>query len=70
MRMLGHFLLLCSRCVANIVSALPLIKDGQLQALAVGADKRSPVLPNVPTTIEAGVPNSSYTFWAGIFAPS
>ena len=53
-----------------IVSALPLIKDGKLQALAVGTDKRSPVLPNVPTTIEAGVPNSSYTFWVGIFAPS
>jgi tripartite-type tricarboxylate transporter receptor subunit TctC len=53
-----------------IVSALPLIKDGKLQALAVGTDKRSPVLPNVPTTIEAGAPNSSYTFWVGIFAPS
>jgi hypothetical protein len=53
-----------------IVSALPLIKDGKLQALAVGTDKRSPVLPNVPTTMEAGVPNSSYTFWVGIFAPS
>ena len=53
-----------------IVSALPLIKDGKLQTLAVGTDKRSPVLPNVPTTIEAGVPNSSYTFWVGIFAPS
>lgn len=53
-----------------IVSALPLIKDGKLQALAVGTDKRSPVLPNVPTTNEAGVPNSSYVFWVGVFAPS
>lgn len=53
-----------------IVSALPLIKDGKLQALAVGTDKRSPVLPAVPTTIEAGVPNSSYTFWVGLFAPA
>jgi tripartite-type tricarboxylate transporter receptor subunit TctC len=53
-----------------IVSALPLIKDGKLQALAVGTDKRSPVLPAVPTTAEAGVPNSSYTFWVGLFAPS
>lgn len=53
-----------------IVSALPLIKDGKLQALAVGTSKRSAVLPNVPTTIEAGVPNSSYIFWVGIFAPS
>jgi tripartite-type tricarboxylate transporter receptor subunit TctC len=53
-----------------IVSALPLIKDGKLQALAVGTAKRSIVLPNVPTTIEAGIPNSSYIFWVGIFAPS
>lgn len=53
-----------------IVSALPLIKDGKLQALAVGTEKRSPVLPNVPTTIEAGIPNSAYTFWVGVFAPS
>jgi tripartite-type tricarboxylate transporter receptor subunit TctC len=53
-----------------IVSALPLIKDGKLQALAVGTSKRSSVLPNVPTTIESGVPNSSYIFWVGIFAPS
>ena len=53
-----------------IVSALPLIKDGKLQALAVGTSKRSIVLPGVPTTIEAGVPNSSYIFWVGVFAPS
>jgi tripartite-type tricarboxylate transporter receptor subunit TctC len=53
-----------------VVSALPLIKDGKLQALAVGTDKRSPVLPDVPTTIEAGVPNSAYIFWVGMFAPS
>ncbi len=53
-----------------IVSALPLIKDGKLKALAVGTNKRSSVLPDVPTTIEAGVPNSSYIFWVGIFAPS
>jgi tripartite-type tricarboxylate transporter receptor subunit TctC len=53
-----------------IVSALPLIKDGKLQALAVGTSKRSSVLPSVPTTIEAGIPNSSYIFWVGIFAPS
>ena len=53
-----------------IVSALPLIKDGKLQALAVGTSKRSTVLPNVPTTIESGIPNSSYIFWVGIFAPS
>jgi tripartite-type tricarboxylate transporter receptor subunit TctC len=55
---------------APIVSALPLIKDGKLQALAVGTPKRSNDLPNVPTTAEAGVPGSEYTFWVGMLAPS
>ena len=53
-----------------IVSALPLIKDGKLQALAVGTNKRSFALPDVPTTVEAGLPNSAYIFWVGMFAPS
>ena len=55
---------------APIVSALPLIRDGKLQALAVGTPKRSDDIPNVPTTVEAGVPGSEYTFWVGMLAPS
>jgi len=55
---------------APIVSALPLIKDGKLQVLAVGTPKRSDDLPNTPTTVEAGVPGSEYTFWVGMLAPS
>lgn len=55
---------------APMVSALPLIKDGRLKALAVGTGKRSSVLPQVPTTVEAGVPGSEYLFWVGLFAPA
>ncbi len=55
---------------APMVSALPLIQSGKLQALAVGTGKRSPVLPNAPTTVEAGVPGSEYLFWVGLFAPA
>ena len=55
---------------APIVSALPLIRDGKLQALAVGTNRRSDDLPNVPTIVEAGVPGSEYTFWVGLFAPA
>ena len=55
---------------APIVSAYPLIKDGKLQALAVGTKTRSPLLPNVPTTIELGIPKSDYTFWVGVLAPA
>lgn len=53
-----------------VVSALNQIRDGKLVALAVGTARRSSVLPEVPTTIEAGVPNSEYNFWVGMFAPS
>jgi tripartite-type tricarboxylate transporter receptor subunit TctC len=55
---------------APLASALPLIKDGKLQALAVSTARRSPALPDVPTTIEAGVPDSDYTFWVALFAPA
>ena len=55
---------------APMVSALPLIQSGKLQALAVGTGKRSSALPNAPTTVEAGVPGSEYLFWVGLFAPA
>jgi tripartite-type tricarboxylate transporter receptor subunit TctC len=55
---------------APLVSSLPLIREGRLQALAVGTGKRAPALPQVPTTVEAGVPGSEYQFWVGLFAPA
>ena len=51
-------------------SALPLIKDGKLVALAVSTPTRSKTLPEVPTTIEAGLPDSDYVYWMGMFAPA
>lgn len=55
---------------APITSAIPMIKDKKLQALAVGSPQRAVALPDVPTTEEAGFPNSSYDFWIGLFAPA
>jgi tripartite-type tricarboxylate transporter receptor subunit TctC len=55
-------------CPVNAVLAL--LKDGKLVALAVGSTKRSLALPELPTTLEAGVPNSDYNFWVGMFAPA
>jgi tripartite-type tricarboxylate transporter receptor subunit TctC len=53
---------------APLISALPLIKDGKLQALAVGTAARSPVLPGVPSITEtAGLKDAAYTFWVGLF---
>jgi tripartite-type tricarboxylate transporter receptor subunit TctC len=53
-----------------MVSALSLVQSGKLKALAVGTAKRSDVLPQLPTTVEAGVPGSEYLFWVGLFAPA
>jgi tripartite-type tricarboxylate transporter receptor subunit TctC len=55
---------------APMASALPMVKDGKLVALAVSTAQRSPALPDVPTTLEAGVPNSDYTLWVGLIVPS
>ena len=49
---------------------LPHIKSGKLQALAVTSDARHPLLPDVPTTAEAGVPGVSVTSWNGLMVPS
>jgi tripartite-type tricarboxylate transporter receptor subunit TctC len=53
-----------------VVSALSLVRDGRLQALANGSPTRSSVLPDVPTTQEAGYKGSGYDYWAGLLAPA
>lgn len=52
-------------------TTLALLKDGKLAALAVSAEKRSKLMPDVPTTIEAGLPaNSVYPFYTGVYLPA
>jgi len=55
---------------APLSSSLSFIKDGRVQALAVGTPQRSPMLPDVPTTTEAGYAQSDYVFWVALFAPA
>jgi tripartite-type tricarboxylate transporter receptor subunit TctC len=47
-----------------------LIAAGKISALAVSGSQRASALPDIPTTIEAGFPNSDYNFWIGLFAPA
>jgi len=54
----------------GISSALAFIRDGKLTPLAVSTLKRSSALPDVPTTLEAGYPDSDYNFWMGMLVPS
>jgi tripartite-type tricarboxylate transporter receptor subunit TctC len=51
-------------------AALPFIRDGKLIPLAVSSAKRSSALPDVPTTLEAGLPDSDYNYWMGLFVPA
>ncbi len=53
----------------QIVNVAQHIKTGKLKAFAVTSDKRSPLLPDVPTTKEAGMPQFNLTVWFGLSAP-
>src|ERR1700730_195150 len=55
---------------SSIVQTVPNIQSGQLRALATGGEKRSPILPDLPTIAEAGVPGYVATNWWGIIAPA
>lgn len=46
------------------------IKGGKMRALAITATKRSSLLPEVPTTTEAGMPKLRFSAWLGVLAPS
>lgn len=52
-----------------ISTALPFIAAGRVKALAVSAKTRSPDLPDVPTTLEAGYPNSDMAVWFAVLMP-
>lgn len=53
----------------NVNAVLQHIKAGKLHAIAVTGDKRSPVLPDVPTLAEAGVKGAEVYSWQGLAAP-
>ena len=53
-----------------VISVLQFIKEGKLLALAAGSTKRSSALPDIATTLEAGIPNSDYNFWVGMMVPA
>ena len=55
---------------APLSSALPFINSGKLVALSVSSAQRASALPDVPTSIEAGYPDSDLNFWIGLFAPA
>ncbi|HEX6157922.1 MAG TPA: tripartite tricarboxylate transporter substrate binding protein [Burkholderiales bacterium] len=55
---------------ANLTDIGAQIRAGRLKPLAVTTLKRAPLLPNVPTMVEAGVPDFEITSWFGLLAPA
>ena len=56
--------------LSGIPPALALIKQGRLKAIAIASPQRSPLLPNVPTTAQAGQPAFVSQSWTGFFVPA
>lgn len=55
---------------SSITQVLPHVRSGKLNVLAIGANKRSPVLPDIPTVGETGYPGYEMYVWWGIVAPA
>jgi tripartite-type tricarboxylate transporter receptor subunit TctC len=56
--------------IGSLIQTLPHIRSGRLKPLGVGSAKRVPVLPDLPTISEAGVPGYEATNWWGMVAPA
>ncbi|SNS99971.1 Tripartite-type tricarboxylate transporter, receptor component TctC [Noviherbaspirillum humi] len=56
--------------ITDSATGLPHIKSGKLRALGYSAQKRSPLLPEVPTIAEAGVPGYDIGYWFAAYAPA
>jgi tripartite-type tricarboxylate transporter receptor subunit TctC len=55
---------------SSLTQCLPHVRTGKLKLIAIGADKRSPVVPDVPTFAESGYPGYEVYVWWGISAPA
>ncbi|MDH7797230.1 MULTISPECIES: tripartite tricarboxylate transporter substrate binding protein [unclassified Beijerinckia] len=55
---------------SDISVILPLVEDKRVKALAVASEQRTPLLPDLPTAIEAGVPDFTTGFWTGLSVPA
>ena len=55
--------------ITNTLTATPLVRSGRIRALAVTSPRRTPVMPDLPTVAESGVPGYELRSWYGLVAP-
>ena len=55
---------------AGSISAAPLANSGKVKAFAYAADRRNPLLPNIPAVTEVGYPEMAIPFWHALYAPA
>jgi len=55
---------------APITAAVPLVKSGKVTGLAVTTRARSPVLPDLPTIADSGLPGFDFNLWTGLVGPA
>ena len=65
--LIGNRIMMSFQITSSIIGQ---IEAGQIKALAVAADKRSDLIPDVPTMAEAGMPDFNTPLWFGLVAPA
>lgn len=56
--------------IVDLTTSLPQVKAGKLKALGVSSPKRSPLVPDLPTISEAGLPGYEISYWNAVYAPA
>ena len=56
--------------ISSYATVAPHLREGKLRALVTTLPNRSPLMPEVPTIVEAGFPKFSVSPWAGMFGPA
>jgi tripartite-type tricarboxylate transporter receptor subunit TctC len=56
-------------CDGGALNSLPHVQSGAIKAYMIDAERRSPILPSVPTSKEAGLPEFQVLSWVALFAP-
>ncbi|MGH8618621.1 MAG: Bug family tripartite tricarboxylate transporter substrate binding protein, partial [Burkholderiales bacterium] len=57
-------------CLFTLPSAMPMLREGKLRPLAITSAVRNGALPDVPTMLEAGVPEGQFDNWSGVIVPA